>query len=134
MYKPTVYIAGPMTGLPLMNFCAFDEAKDRLTKTGTFSRIITPADTDRALLNKPFNWLPDPCPGPEGPWDMAYDAENNCYINMKEVWRKDMHSVIDSDAIYMLNGWEQSKGAMIELQLAALMNKDIYYENSESSI
>lgn len=38
-----------------------------------------------------------------------------------------MRNVFDSDAIYLLPDWKQSKGAIIEFIAAWFMRKDIYY-------
>jgi len=42
--------------------------------------------------------------------------------------RADIELLFDCDAIYMLNGWEHSKGAKIEKFIAETMGKPIWYE------
>lgn len=57
----------------------------------------------------------------------AYYGEDNhavsCYL------RGDIAAMAECDAIYLLNGWESSSGAKIELQVALAMHMDIYFDN-----
>lgn len=105
--KKTIYIAGPMTGIPYFNFPAFDTAKAFLILQGW--DVVSPADLDRDLhgfeaLNLPadtdWNTLPK-------------------QLRLNRIMAYDSLAVIyDADAIYMLKGWEKSKGAVAEKALA----------------
>lgn len=107
-----IYIAGPMRGRPDFNFPAFDEAKRLLTADG--HDVVSPADIDRDHGLTPAN-LGDP----------------NREFSRKEVLpfvQRDVQALIGCDAIYLLEGWEQSKGARAEKALAEWMGLEIRYQ------
>lgn len=87
--NPILYIAGPMSGYPDMNYPAFFTAEDQLRAEG-FSRILNPA---RTLV--PHN--------------------TGTY---SDFMRSGLRMVLDSHAIVLLDGWEQSPGAAWELDTA----------------
>jgi len=106
----TIYISGPMRGYVHSNCEAFDFSKQFLTEQG-WDVIHSPADHDREMgidLNDP-NLTIQP--------DM-----------MEALMRWDMMAVIDSDAVYMLQGWEKSLGARAEHAVAVWAGKQIIYE------
>lgn len=82
-----IYVAGPMSGLPLLNHPAFHAAAAELRALGY--EVENPAD--------------NPTP-PCGSW-LAY-------------MRMAVAQVAKCDAVVMLPGWEQSRGARVEFQLA----------------
>lgn len=81
------YIAGPMTGIPEMNFPAFHAVADQLRAMGHI--VINPAEIN-----------PDK--------SMAWD----------ECMRTDIAALVTCDAVHLLPGWENSKGATLELHIA----------------
>ena len=83
-----IYIAGPMTGLPEHNFPAFEKAADHLRNTGNWDEVVSPRE--HANLNK--NW--------------------------QDSMRVALGLLIQCDAIYLLNGWGVSRGAVIERNVA----------------
>lgn len=83
----TVYISGPMTGLPELNFPAFNAAAFRLRAAG-FS-VVNPAEL---------------CPDPAADWSQCM--------------RADIKALCDCDVIALLPGWEDSKGAHLEVHIA----------------
>ena len=87
---PAIYISGPMTGLPNLNTEAFNDAEDKLRKAG-WSDIRNPA---RLAVNEYEN-LP-----------------RSLYL------RSDLRQLLDCQAILLLRGWEQSKGARLEALIA----------------
>lgn len=107
-----IYIAGPMTGLPNYNFEAFDIARDRLLAWPGDMTVVSPADMDRSLGIEPdaegkienFNYT---------------DAMRRCCLVLCD----------DVDAIYMLNGWNASKGARAERSLSIALGHQIFYES-----
>jgi len=127
----TYYIAGPMSGVPLMNFPMFDEARDAVISM--MCDAISPADIDRA------NGITD---------DMLPTTPEEEEIFMRDfdtriVARRDVLAIIDQcDGIVMLPNWSQSKGARAEHALAVWLQLDIVYyyqgqflkENPEISI
>lgn len=80
----TVYVSGPMTGYPGLNFEAFHVAVARL---------------------EPYVEVLDPTRhGTEGEW--------------ADFLRKDLADVMRADAVVVLPGWECSRGARLEVDVA----------------
>lgn len=82
-----VYIAGPMTGLPELNFPAFHAAAATLRAMG--HEVINPAE-----LN----------PDPTAEW--------------LDCMRRDIAALVTCDAVALLPGHDDSRGALIENRLA----------------
>ena len=103
--SPTIYIAGPMSGYSNGNFETFDAKEQQLLAAGW--KVINPAQMDRdSNIN---------------PNDMGeYDYEDCA--------RRDIEVLVKCDAIYMLSGWQFSKGACWERALAKHLNIKRYYE------
>lgn len=96
-----------MTGLPLFNFPAFDEAADRLAALG--HDVINPAQLDR---------------------DVGFDPSESETVSkefLRDALRRDLTALCDADAIAMLPGWERSGGARVEWALATHLGLDVYY-------
>jgi hypothetical protein len=106
----SIYIAGPMTGYENYNFAAFDLAKARLSNIFSVEGIKSPADMDRELGLEP---------------DENGDIENFDY---HAAIKRCCDSVFECDAIYMLTGWENSKGARAEHAIAVALDMEIIYE------
>lgn len=103
--RKTIYIAGPMAGLPEFNYPAFYKAEKELMKGGW--RVVNPARFD-AVFNA-YN---------EGIEDRMLDA----------VCEAERAVIPHLDAIYLLKGWEESKGAILELKVALEHNLEILIE------
>ncbi len=82
-----LYISGPMTGHPGLNFALFRSEAARLRELGY--EVVNPAE-----LN----------PDPGTPWH--------------ECMKNDLKALLDCDSIVMLEGWEDSQGAHLELHIA----------------
>ena len=94
-----IYIAGPMRGLPHFNFPAFDAAAAYLSAAGWDP--INPAELDR-----------------ESGMVIEQDSDLTPEV-MKAIMHRDCNAIIDeAQAIAMLPGWQQSKGACAEYRLA----------------
>lgn len=112
-----IYIAGPMRGIKWFNFPAFDAARDKLESFGW--KVSSPADLDR--LNG---------------FDEKAFADDYDWIDLSEIGF-DLHAAVDRDvqaikscqAIYMLDGWERSKGAKAEKALAEWLGVEVFYQN-----
>lgn len=85
---PRVYLAGPMSGLPDLNFPAFHAAATSLRGFGF--DVVNPAE-----LN----------PEKDKPW--------------AECMRVDIAQLVTCQGIALLPGWEKSKGARLESQIAS---------------
>lgn len=99
--KPKFYIAGPMTGLPLWNAPTFLEA-ERLLKSMCFN-VENPADD---------------VPADDSPVQ-PYDY----YL------RRSLARLLKCTHIYMLDGWEKSKGARLEHAMAIALDMPISYQH-----
>lgn len=120
-----IYVAGPMTGYKFFNFQEFDAAKAHLEGLyGTQAVIFSPADHDRMLLGKDNDWLPEEKDS-EGPWlkwaiPNAPDLRTMLGADLEWIAKNATH-------IYMLKGWENSKGAKAEHALAHALGLTFMY-------
>lgn len=110
-----VYIAGPMTGHKLYNFPAFDAAAQAIRDEG--HKAISPADLDREAGFDPAT-LPDD-------WDWSTYPPG---VDPDEFISRDIEAIQTADAIYMLSGWQNSRGARAEHALAEWRGLTINYE------
>ena len=106
-----IYIAGAMTGKENFNFDAFDQVRDYLKANG--HHPISPADIDRLYegIDKYF------------PKNFSPTVED-CARYM----RRDLNAIEGADAVYMMEGWEFSKGARVELAFAEFLGKKVMFE------
>ena len=114
--RKKIYIAGPMRGIRHFNFPAFDAARDLLTETGW--NPISPADLDRAtgFDEKAF------------PDDYDWIDLKKIGFSVHDAIDRDVEAIKSCDAIYMLKGWENSKGAKAEKAMAEWLGLEIKYE------
>jgi hypothetical protein len=94
--NPIVYIAGPMRGIENFNFPAFDQARNYLNSLGKYY-VVSPADLDRR------RGLSDNTVGE--------DVFEGCM-------KLDLAIVAQSEAVFLLGGWEKSRGVANELFVA----------------
>ncbi len=113
MKPKTVYIAGPMRGIPLYNFPAFDAAKAELEALGW--RVESPADFDREAGYDPVLMPAD------GPWNVLPAS-----LSLRDVAARDLGAVADCDAVCLLPGWQHSQGARTEADLASWLGKEVF--------
>ena len=100
MSKKVAYIAGPMAGIPDFNFPAFHEMAKRLREAGWEAK--NPADN----------------------FGGRTDLSREIYI------RADVAVLAACDAIVMLPGWQNSRGAKLEYFLAQEMGLEILDRNT----
>lgn len=84
--KKRVYISGPMTGLPGLNFPAFNTEALRLEGMGY--DVVNPVD----LCVNPTSW--------------------------EQCMRIDLAALLTCDMIALLPGWQKSRGAHLEVNIA----------------
>lgn len=84
-----IYISGPISGMPDNNFPAFHKAAASLRASGY--EVINPAEMD-AADQAPMTW--------------------------EQYLRRDIAHLITCDGIALLTGWEHSRGAKLEKQIA----------------
>ncbi len=92
-----MYIAGPITGIPDKNITAFTAATNLLLENGHIP--ICPLTLNEL----------DP-------------VEDNWLSQMK----RDLKYLVDCDAVFLLPGWETSKGARLEVQVAKSLDIKVY--------
>ena len=100
------YISGPMTGYPDHNFPAFFVAADKLNKMG--KTVVNPAELD---LDEQ---------GPIRPWSY--------YL------RRDLKILLDCHEVVALKGWEESKGASLEVHVAKELGMAIFIFNGDELV
>ena len=121
-----IYLSGPMTGLPDHNRAAFAAAAERLRKQGHF--VINPAElsalfgSEREIAGsfKNLYFIEDFGPGIILSHKLA-----------DSIMAADLAAVRSCDAIYMLRGWESSRGAKKELAEAIAYGLTILQEGEE---
>ncbi len=95
--KPVLYLSGPMTGLPDFNRPAFNKAAEYLRKQG--HTVWNPAE--------------------------EFDPE---FIYPRKVYmRRDIEALLKCESIVMLDGWEKSAGARLELEIARELEMNIFF-------
>lgn len=92
MKKPRVYIAGPITGMKNNNRVAFAAAKERLNEAG-YDAVNHQENEDETR------------PG----W--TYEA----------IMKDDIINLMDCQYIYLLPGWDKSRGATLEKHVADVL-------------
>lgn len=107
--KGVIYIAGPMRGVPLYNFPAFDAATKKFREAGW--EVISPAEMDR---DKGFT---ETMPEPSATF-------------LKAAIARDLSAISICTAIALLPGWEASRGVRVELALAEFLEIPIYCADS----
>lgn len=96
----TIYIAGPMTGIEGYNYPAFNAAAALLREQG--HTVVNPTEINAEHLE------------PLHPWDF--------YM------RRNVAELVKCNAIYLLEGWEKSKGARLEKEIAATLGMTLLRE------
>lgn len=97
-----IYVAGPMTGYPGLNFDNFHRVTAKLRDEG--HEVINPAEVNPDLNAE---WV--------------------------ECMAVDIQLVAQCDAIWLLQGWEISPGAIMEWLTAKRLALDIYYEDADGA-
>ena len=111
-----VYIAGPMRGIPCYNFGAFLEAENLIASQG--HEVVNPATLDLQEGIDPSTF-PD-----DFDWNTIPEGTTS-----REIIERDLLAILQGcEGIYMLAGWEKSKGAAVEHALAEFLGMKIVYE------
>lgn len=118
--RRSIYIAGPMRGIKLYNFPAFDMAAETLFNQGWDP--VNPADLDRAIGYYPEEMVE------EFDWNSIPES-----LPLATIIKKDLDALQTCDAIYMLKGWEGSKGAKAELAVAKWMGCEVLFEGEDGT-
>ena len=132
-----IYCSGPMTGYPNLNRHAFDAAERRLTEQGHFvmnpvNISVTFGETKELVESfRRYYDILDVC-------GEYYFKRNNPAIEIESdtrlaraVMDADLAAVRSCDAIYLLRGWESSRGAKKELAEALAHGLKVMQEGGE---
>ena len=117
-----IYLAGPMAGIPYLNYRTFDEVRDELTAGG--HEVVSPADLDR---DAGFDAL-------ELPETTNWNKPEEFVTDMRMVAMRCLIAVLECDAIYLMRGWEKSKGATAELGVARWMGLEVLYQTNATRL
>lgn len=96
MVDDVYYISGPMTGHPKFNIPAFDAKAMELRGRGL--RVVSPAELAGEGEGHSWEW----------------------YI------RRDLKALVDCTAVVLLPGWEDSRGARLEVHVARALGMTVY--------
>lgn len=111
MIPKSLYLAGPMTGLPRFNYDAFEDATERLREAGYI--VYSPHELDEALGLHEDGFDPDV-------------PDSFTPAMRRKVMRFDLDVVLNhADAIAVLPGWSKSKGARLEVEVAGAIGKRV---------
>lgn len=99
-----IYLAGPMRGYPEFNYPEFNRVAALLRKEGHF--VFNPAETAPHTDGKPWDYLSV---------DLAWIAAH-------------------AECLVMLPGWENSKGACVEYNLAAFLGLEVGYWRTDDTM
>lgn len=112
-----LYVSGPMRGYPSFNFPVFDHAAHVLSED--HHTVFNPVEHDRMLYPDIESW--------EGfvTGDTALCPKFNLPTSL--AW--DFQSILRSDGIVLLKGWESSSGARAERFVAEVVGKQVWIIN-----
>jgi len=99
-----IYVAGPMTGIPQFNFPAFHRTASALRDLG--HEVFNPAEHDESLGLDAEHMT-----GEEDLSALGFSLREMLHVDTSFICR-------EADAVCLLPGWKNSKGAMAELTLA----------------
>lgn len=119
MKRRKIYIGGPMRGFEGYNFPAFDAAAEKLFNEGWYP--VNPADVDRDC-----GYYPEEFPAGHN-WNEVPEG-----MDLRDVVRRDLDELVGCEAIFLLKGWEKSKGAKAELAVAIWLGLEILFEGQET--
>lgn len=109
-----IYVVGQMTGKPYYNWEAFKEAQKVWSWKG--HQVKTPFDATNIVWNAHFG-------RDYNPYTDSCDYGDPILL---QCWLEDTRILLWADALILLKGWENSRGARMEVQTALLFGKKLY--------
>jgi len=120
----TIYVAGPMRGYDNWNYDAFNKYSEALRSKGWI--VINPAELDSEYARNETR-RNEGIPSDPHSFDPNVNYHHQEFL--REVLMRDLSCIAkDCGAIYMLDNWENSKGAKAEWALAKALGLEIFYQ------
>lgn len=120
-----IYVAGPMRGIPEFNFPAFHAATADLREQGHI--VFNPAERDIEKTGVDIS-------KGNATGDNAL-AEAQHGFSLREALKDDLEFIcLHADAIALLPGWENSKGARAELHTALALGLDVLHLDESNRV
>lgn len=113
-----IYVAGPMRGYPEFNFPAFHSASKKLRSLGY--EVFSPAEKDEEVHGEEFS-KQFKTGSLEDATSMGFSLRRALGDDLKWI-------CAEADAVYLLKGWEKSKGALAEKATAEALGLEVMYE------
>lgn len=110
------YISGPISGLTNGNADNFANAQKKLEKEGYV--VINPHEIGKELYDK---WSKIPRP------EDKVSEQNYQNAMWCEFMKQDIKYLVSCDCIFLLDNWNTSRGAKLELLIAQKLQIPIYY-------
>lgn len=109
-----IYVAGPMRGIPFFNFPAFDAAAASLRARGHV--VFNPAERDRQVHGDVAN----------AAGDEKEAAEKHGFSLREALYADTKFICLEAEAVALLPGWQNSKGARAERALAEALGLIVF--------
>jgi hypothetical protein len=114
-----IYLAGPMRGIANFNFPEFYANATMLREYG--HEVFNPAENDMAVYGVDIGENNQSGSLEQAEFEHNFDFRNAMADDMDWICR-------EAEAIFLLKGWEASKGASAEKALAEALGLHIWYE------
>lgn len=108
------YLAGPMTGLPEFNMHAFNLCAEHLKAAGFEVHNPVAVDAEHGIVLEGTNGHEE--------------------FDFLEAMKRDLPLVMDADCVIVMPGWEESKGAQLEVHTALETGVPVYTILSQREI
>lgn len=120
-----IYLAGPMRGIPEFNFPAFFAAEGYLKSAGHY--VFNPARRDEERHGSALS--------KGNPTGDEVQAAVQHGFSLREALRDDTNYIcMEAEAIALLPGWENSKGARAEKALAEALGHQVFFLDSNGEL
>lgn len=115
-----IYVAGPMRNYPEFNFPAFHAAAKRLRAEG--HTVFSPAEKDEEIHGTDFS---------KSFKTGSLEAAESSGFSLRRALGDDLEWICkQADGVYLLKGWELSKGALAEKATAEALGLEVMYETA----
>lgn len=118
-----IYVAGPMRGYPEFNFPAFHAAARLLRSEGW--EVFSPAEKDESIHGTDFS---------KKYKTGSLEEATNDGFSLRRALGDDLEWICkEADAVYLLNGWQKSKGACAEKATAEALGLTVMYQEEHEA-